>query len=60
MRQTTRTMKLRRPALPPILEIDEDGLPVSEMSVHEGRAWSGEGAEPDGVSMGDWPTEFDD
>ena len=60
MRQTQRVVKIRRPALPPILEIDEDGVPVSEMSIHEGRAWSGEGEEPDGVSMADWPTEFDD
>lgn len=62
MRHTTRAVKIRRPALPPILEIDEDGLPVSEMSVHEGRAFSGEGEgdEPGGVSLADWPTEFDD
>ena len=54
-----RTVKLRRPALPPILEIDEDGLPVAEMSF-ENRRWSADGAEPRGVEMGDWPTEFDD
>ena len=55
-----RTVKMRRPALPPILEIDEDGLPVSEMSFSEGRRWTADGEEPGGVSMGDWPTEFDD
>jgi hypothetical protein len=55
-----RTVKLRRPALPPILEIDEDGLPVSEMSFSEGRRWTADGEEPAGVLMGDWPTEFDD
>ena len=54
-----RTVKLRRPALPPILEIDEDGLPVAEMTF-ENRRWSADGEEPDGVAMGDWPTEFDD
>jgi hypothetical protein len=54
-----RTAKLRRPALPPILEIDEDGLPVSEMSF-ENRRWSADGDEPGGVALGDWPTEFDD
>ena len=56
----TRTVKPRRPALPPILEIDEDGLPVAEMNFSEGRRWSADGEEPGGVSMGDWPTEFDD
>jgi len=54
-----RTVKLRRPALPPILEIDEDGLPVYEISF-ENRRWSADGDEPRGVAMGDWPTEFDD
>ena len=60
-RATARVSKLRRPPLPPILEIDEDGLPVSEMSLFEGRRFSGEGDdEPGGVSVADWPTEFDD
>ena len=54
-----RTVKLRRPALPPILEIDEDGLPVAEMSF-EIRRWTADGDEQGGVEMGDWPTEFDD
>ena len=54
-----RTVKLRRPALPPILEIDEDGLPVAEMSF-ENRRWTADGDEQGGVEMGDWPTEFDD
>jgi hypothetical protein len=60
MRQTHRAVKIRRPALPPLLEIDEDGVPVTELGIHEGRAWSGEGEEPGGVSLADWPTEFDD
>jgi hypothetical protein len=55
-----RTVKMRRPALPPILEIDEDGVPVADMSFMEGRRWNADGDEPEGVSMGDWPTEFDD
>jgi hypothetical protein len=54
-----RTVKLRRPALPPILEIDEDGLPVAEMSF-ENRRWTADGDEQGGVEMADWPTEFDD
>ncbi|HEX7558209.1 MAG TPA: hypothetical protein VF386_03385 [Usitatibacter sp.] len=56
----TRTARLRRPALPPILEIDEDGLPVPEMNFAAGRRWSADGGEPAGVSMGDWPAELDD
>ena len=36
------TVKIRRPSLPPILEIDEDGVAFSEMSFSEGRRWSGE------------------
>jgi len=50
---------LPRRALPPILEIDEDGLPVSEMSINEGRRWSGEDDDPS-VRLSEWPTEFDD
>lgn len=53
------THKLRRPSLPPILEIDEDGLPVSEMSIIEGRRWSGDDDDPS-VTLAEWPTEFDD
>lgn len=50
---------LRQPKLPPILEIDEDGVPVAEMSFSEGRRWSADGEEP-GVSLAEWPGEFDD
>jgi hypothetical protein len=50
---------LRRAKLPPILEIDEYGLPVAEFSISEGRRWSTDADEP-GVQMGEWPTEFDD
>ena len=53
-------VKLRRPSLPPILEIDEDGLPIFEMSIHEGRRWSGEDGEGASVRLSEWPTEFDD
>jgi hypothetical protein len=54
-----RSVKLRRPPLPPILEIDEDGVPVYEMTFSD-RRWSADGDEPRGVAMADWPTEFDD
>ena len=53
------TLKLRRPSLPPILEIDEDGLPISEISIPEGRRFTGDDEDPS-VHMADWPTEFDD
>jgi hypothetical protein len=53
-------VELRRSKLPPILEIDEDGVPVSEMSTWERPRWSADGDTPGGVQLGDWPTEFDD
>ena len=48
-----------RMKLPPILDIDEDGLPIAEMQLHEGRAWSSDDADPS-VQMTDFPAEFDD
>jgi len=56
----TRSVKMRRPPLPPILEIDEDGVPVSDLSFVEGRRFSGDDEEPGGFTLADWPTEFDD
>lgn len=53
-----RLQPLRRAKLPPILEIDEDGVPVCDFSFSEGRRWSEDGDEP-GVKLGEWP-EFDD
>ena len=41
----TRHSKMRRPPLPPILEIDEDGVPVSDLSFVEGRRFSGDDEE---------------
>jgi hypothetical protein len=54
-------VELRRAKLPPILEIDEDGIPVSEMDAASWQRprWSADGEMPN-VQMGDWPTEFDD
>ena len=49
----------RTPKLPPILEIDEDGIPVSEMETPQGRRFSFDDEGP-GVQLGEWPTEFDD
>jgi hypothetical protein len=58
MRQ--RLQPLRRAKLPPILEIDEYGLPVSEFSFAEGRRWSADEGDEPGVKMEEWPAEFDD
>ena len=48
----------RRAKLPPILEIDEDdGLP--DLHAFSRPRWSSDGEEP-GVSLDEWPTEYDD
>ena len=49
----------RTPKLPPILEVDEDGVPVSEVEMFERPRWSSD-SEEIGVQMGDWPTDLDD
>ena len=51
--------ELRRAKLPPILEIDEDGIAVSEHASWGHPRWSADGDMP-GVQLGEWPTEFDD
>lgn len=54
-----RTVKVRRPAVMPILEIDDDGVPVFETRF-EGRRWCDDGEEPGCVALADWPAEFED
>jgi hypothetical protein len=49
----------KAPRLPPILEIDEDGVPVSEMHIPPLRRWSAD-EEDSSIELGDWPMEFDD
>ena len=49
----------RRAKLPPLLEIDEDGIPVSEHAAWGHPRWSGSD-DGEGVQLGEWPTEFDD
>ena len=49
----------RRAKLPPILEIDEDGVPVAEVPSWNRPRWSADGDTP-GVQLDDWPAEFDD
>ena len=51
--------ELRRPKLPPILEIDEDGVPVFEVEAFQGRRFADDDDGP-GLQLGEWPTEFDD
>ena len=49
-----------RPKLPPLLEIDEDGdsgLPGTQAWSRP--RWSSDGEEP-GVSLDEWPAEYDD
>ncbi|MEP7261599.1 MAG: hypothetical protein ABI669_10380 [Usitatibacter sp.] len=50
---------LFRPKLPPILEIDEDGVSVSEHQAWGHPRWSADD-DVQGVQLGDWPTELDD
>ena len=53
-------VEIRRAKLPPILEIDEDGLPVNEMECWNRQPWNADDEANPGVSLGEWPTEFDD
>ena len=50
----------RRAKLPPILEIDEDGLPVNEREFASPTRWTSDEDVGGGISLGEWPTEFDD
>ena len=49
----------RRAKLPPILEIDDDDAGLSEINAWSRPRWSSDGEEP-GVSLDEWPTEYDD
>jgi hypothetical protein len=53
------TITPRRAKLPPILEIDEDGLPVNEREFVSPTRWTSD-EDATGIAMGEWPTEFDD
>jgi len=51
----------RRMKLPPILEIDEDGLPVYDMETWPPRRWSSADEDDDGAFVPrEWPIELDD
>jgi len=49
----------RRAKLPPILEIDEDDGGLGDIRAFSSPRWSSDADEP-GVSLGEWPTEYDD
>jgi hypothetical protein len=57
MRVRTEERLLKK--LPPLLEIDEDGLPLTEMDLYAGRRWSSDESDPS-VQMADFPADFDD
>ena len=59
MKPRTDPSPRRRAKLPPILEIDEDGIQVKEMAAWSPSHWSSDEDEP-GVRLDDWPAEFDD
>ncbi len=53
--------EIRRPKLPPILDIDEFDLETPELDAWGPRRMSSDDDdEASGVSMGEWPTELDD
>ena len=59
MKQTRSRTVIRRPPLPAILEIDEDGLPVWEGEPWSRPRWTSD-AEMPALRVDDWPAEFDD
>ena len=58
MKQKAESPRRMRAKLPPLLEIDEEGLPVADFNL-EGRRWSSDQDE-EGMQIGDWPAELDD
>jgi hypothetical protein len=54
-----RITRIRRPAMLPILEIDDDGIPVFD-SGFDGRRWQEDGDEPRALKLDDWPSELED
>ena len=58
MKQRAR-IEPRRMKLPPILDIDEDGVPVASYEPMRPIRWSSDQETP-GLQLDDWPAEFDD
>lgn len=57
LRQRAELRRLKH--LPPILELDEEGVPFIDYEMHEGRRWSSDADGPV-VHLGDFPTDLDD
>ena len=49
----------RRAKLPPILDLDDDDGGLGDIQAFSRPRWSSDAEEP-GVSLGEWPTEYDD
>ncbi|HXZ48547.1 MAG TPA: hypothetical protein VEG27_05965 [Usitatibacter sp.] len=49
----------RKTKLPPLLDIDEDGVPVADFEPLRPSGWSSDEEAP-GVQLEDWPAELDD
>ena len=54
MRQRTQLRERRKNKLPPMLEIDEDGIPVAEMESWLRPRWTSD-EDMSSVQLGDWP-----
>ena len=54
MRQRTQLRERRKNKLPPMLEIDEDGIPVAEMDSWLRPRWSSDQEVPS-MQLGEWP-----
>lgn len=50
----------RRAKLPPILEIDEDGVPVADFEPWRHGRWSSDDEGAPDVQLDDWPADLDD
>ena len=59
MKHTQIQKRIIRGKLPPILEIDEDGVPTFELDTL-GKRWSSDADDAPGVQLGDWPMDLDD
>jgi len=54
MRQRPQVQQRRKSKLPPMLEIDEDGIPVAEMDSWLRPRWTSD-QELSSMQLGDWP-----
>lgn len=54
LRQRNELRRLKH--LPPILEVDDEGVPLIDFELYEGRRWSSDADEP-AVQLGEYPVE---